>query len=111
LTESPPIGTVSVQVPVEPERTTRAYHRRSHAGHGRFRSRLRDEEMERSSFLPFGVPGHVLRAALAGAGVWAGRILRDGDGAFLHEMRLRFSAGSVRERLGVGWRGVGPAGA
>jgi glycosyltransferase involved in cell wall biosynthesis len=97
-----------VTAPVEPERTTRAYHRRWHAGHGRFRSRLHDEAMERSSFRPFGVPGHVLRAAFADAGTWAGRLLRgDGDGAFLHELRVRFAAGFVRERLAAGWGGAG----
>jgi glycosyltransferase involved in cell wall biosynthesis len=89
-----------VEAPVAPERTTRAYHRRWHAGHGRHRARLREATAERSSLRPLGVPGHLLRGAAGSAAAWAGRVVRgDLDGAFAHELRLRFAAGFVRERV------------
>ena len=82
------------------QRCARAYHRRWHAGHGFFHARMRTEDVERSRFRVFGVPGHLLRAAAADAGRWGTCVARgDWEGAFDAELRLRFFGGFVKGRL------------
>ena len=92
-----------VHSPVDPERMTRAYHRRWHAGHGRFFARMRDPAFERSSLgRVFDVPAHVFRALLAEPFHWAGARLRaDATAAFDRELRIRFLAAYARERIRV----------
>ena len=102
------VPSIRVRAPVDPVRMTRAYHRRWHTGHGRFHARLRDRELDRSSLRVLGVPGHLLRAGVRSAAAWAACMLRgDRDRAFLHETRVRFAWGFVRERVGA--RGAEPA--
>jgi glycosyltransferase involved in cell wall biosynthesis len=86
-------------VPVS--RLTRAYHRRWHAGHGRFYAVLRAEEMERSSKGSlFGVPAHMYRSAVTSAVGWiAAACQRRSAAAFTHEVRLRFFRGFLVQRL------------
>ncbi len=84
---------------VEPERMTKAYHRRWHAGHGRFYATMRDEEVERSNARLFDVPAHMFKQAAKDALVWAKCSLRrQREAAFVHESQLRFFAGFFRKR-------------
>jgi glycosyltransferase involved in cell wall biosynthesis len=86
---------------VPASRLTRAYHRRWHAGHGRFYAVLRAEEMERSSMGSlFGVPAHMYRSAFTSAVGWiAAACRRRSAVAFTHEVRLRFFRGFLVQRL------------
>lgn len=88
---------VSTEVP--PERTTRAYHRRWHRGHGRFHALMRTPEMERARARFLGVPLHLFRRALGDVIAWV-RSLWSGDTAhaIAAEMRLWFFSGFVKER-------------
>jgi glucosyl-dolichyl phosphate glucuronosyltransferase len=80
-------------------RTTKAYHRRWHTGHGRFYARLRDPTFERSAARLFDVPAHVYKDAAGAAWSWAGSVLRGSpDAAFAHETRIRFFVGFFGER-------------
>ena len=89
-----------IQHKVEPDRLTRAYHRRWHAGHGYFRARLREPGFEQARFHPFGIPTHLLRATAAAAAAWAGnRLLGRGETAFLWETLLCFYWGFMRQRF------------
>ncbi len=93
--------------PVDAERTGRAYHRRWHAGHGRFNARMRAPEFEASSWRLFDVPAHVFRQAAAAAAGWVRCGVRgDAAGAFAHETRLRFLGGFALRR----WADVRAAG-
>jgi glycosyltransferase involved in cell wall biosynthesis len=85
---------------VPASRTTRAYHRRWHTGHGHYFALLNDPEFERSSKPRlFGVPAHAYRAAVLDCGRWFIRMLRgDTAGAFIHETRLRFFTSYFRTR-------------
>jgi GT2 family glycosyltransferase len=84
---------------ISPDRLTRQYHRRWHAGHGRFHARMRLPEVERSRARVFDVPVHLLRSAAADAAAWISLTLaRDASGAFARETRLWFFTGFCRER-------------
>ncbi|HEX6716699.1 MAG TPA: glycosyltransferase [Pyrinomonadaceae bacterium] len=84
---------------VEPERLTKAYHRRWHTGHGRFYAVMNDPEWERSSFRLLGVPGHLYREAANNALTWFSRTLTGNkEAAFLNECRLRFFGGFFVQR-------------
>jgi glycosyltransferase involved in cell wall biosynthesis len=91
-----------VTAEIEPERLHKAYHRRWHAGHGRFYAALRSEEIERSKLGSFlGVPAHLYRLALQDAGGWAlSSVRRRPEKAFSHEVRLRYFGGFLSRR----WR-------
>jgi len=82
-------------------RQTRAYHRRWHFGHGYFYGLLRAEEMERSAVGSlFGVPAHMYRSAVEDATRWCrATVSGAADKAFFHEMKLRFFAGFLRQRV------------
>jgi len=85
---------------VQPDRCVRTYHRRWHFGHGRFHALMRDPRIERSRTYIFGVPGHLLHAAARDAAHWFVSLLRRDDAeVFATELRLRFVAGFVRQRL------------
>jgi len=84
---------------VEPERLTKAYHRRWHTGHGRFYAVMNDPEWERSSFRLLGVPGHLYREAANNALTWVSRTLTGNkEAAFLNECHLRFFRGFFVQR-------------
>jgi glycosyltransferase involved in cell wall biosynthesis len=87
---------------VPANRLTRAYHRRWHAGHGRFYAVLRAEEIERSSMgTLLGVPAHLYRSAVTSAMAWVAAACRGRSAlAFTHEVRLRFFSGFLVQRLG-----------
>jgi glucosyl-dolichyl phosphate glucuronosyltransferase len=92
---------LGVHSPVDRERMTRRYHRRWHAGHGRFFAMMRDpifEQTTRGRVLD--VPGHVYRSLAKTAVQWmAAAVTLRGVAAFRHELHARFLAGYVRERI------------
>lgn len=84
---------------IDPERLTKAYHRRWHTGNGYFYAVMKDPEWERSSFTIAGVPGHLYRETTKNAFVWLIKVLRGKtDEAFVNECRLRFFRGFVKQR-------------
>jgi glycosyltransferase involved in cell wall biosynthesis len=98
------VPAIHFQHKVGASRLTKRYHRRWHAGHGRFYAALREPAFELSSKRVLGVPGHVYRQAADAAAAWCGQVLRlNFDRAFLFETRLWFFAGFVRSRLAA-WR-------
>ena len=85
--------------PVDPERMTKAYHRRWHTGHGHFYAVLNDPEWERSKFQLAGVPSHLYKETAKHAVAWCARLLRGKhDAAFESECRLRFFYGFFQRR-------------
>jgi len=93
---------IVVHAEVQPNRLERAYHRRWHTGHGHFHAMLRSERMEDTRIgTLFGVPAHMYRQALADVIGWTpAAATGDRDGAFRHELRLRFFGGFFRTRRG-----------
>jgi hypothetical protein len=91
---------IRIHAEVQPNRLDRSYHRRWHAGHGRYFALMRAEDMEQSSFgTLYGVPAHLYRQALADVVGWIGARMRRQDArAFRHELRLRFFGGFFGER-------------
>jgi glycosyltransferase involved in cell wall biosynthesis len=84
---------------VDPERVTKAYHRRWHTGHGHFYAVMNDPEWERSSFRLLGVPGHLYRETARNVVGWVGRMLSGNrDAAFVNECRVRFFRGFFKAR-------------
>lgn len=87
------------RAPVEPERMTKAYHRRWHRGHGRFYAIMRDPDWERSKFQLAGVPSHMYKETARQAVLWCSRVLSGNAGAaFESECQLRFFYGFLAER-------------
>ena len=85
--------------PVDPERMTKAYHRRWHTGHGHFYAVLNDPEWERSSYRLFGVPGHLYKETARQALLWFSHMLTARtEAAFVNECRLRFFSGFFLQR-------------
>ena len=79
---------------VDPERMTKAYHRRWHTGHGHFYAVLNDPEWERSKFQLAGVPSHLFKETAKQAVSWCSRVLTGkSDAAFESECQLRFFYG------------------
>ena len=91
---------IVVHAEIQPNRLTRAYHRRWHSGHGHFHALLRSEEMEESRFGTFfGVPAHLYRQAARDVIAWAyASAVRDRERAFRHELNVRFFQGFRRTR-------------
>ena len=90
-----------VTAEIEPERLEKQYHRKWHAGHGRFYAALRSDEVERTKIgRIFGVPAHFYRSAFQHAWGWPLASIRNPDLAFAHEMQLRHFGGFLRQR----WR-------
>jgi len=99
-----------VSAVVTPDRLTRSYHRRWHFGHGRHVARMRIPEVERARLRMLGIPSHLVRQACVDAlQTLRGRLQRDAARAFASELRLWFTAGFIRERLGGGPAHVGAA--
>jgi hypothetical protein len=80
---------------IQPNRLTRAYHRRWHTGHGHFHALLRSEQMEQTGWGTLvGVPAHLYRQVLSDLAGWLRSRLTGEEGhAFHHEVRLRFFSG------------------
>ena len=89
-----------VTAEIEVERMEKHYHRRWHAGHGRFYAALRSPEIERSRLGSiFGIPAHLYRGALKDIWGWTlSRVRNRRDQAFAYELRLRHFGGFVRRR-------------
>ncbi|MGH7317938.1 MAG: hypothetical protein ACREJS_16960, partial [Candidatus Rokuibacteriota bacterium] len=87
---------------VATDRLTKAYHREWQARNGGFLAVMRDEAIEQTrAGRLLGVPGHIYRRALEGAGRGLGALLRgEPDRAFAHEAKLRWSLGFITTR----WR-------
>src|SRR5829696_543203 len=84
---------------VDPERLTKAYHRRWHTGHGHFYALLNDPEWERSKFQIAGVPSHLYKETARHAVTWCTKVLSGKrDAAFESECQLRFFYGFFRQR-------------
>ena len=84
---------------VDPERLTKAYHRRWHTGHGHFYAVMNDPEWERSSFRLFGVPGHLYRETARNVVGWLANVITGNrDSAFVNECRVRFFRGFFKTR-------------
>jgi glycosyltransferase involved in cell wall biosynthesis len=84
---------------IDPERLTKAYHRRWHTGHGYFYAVMNDPEWERSSFRLLGVPGHLYRETARNAVGWLAKVLSGNEGAaFENEVRVRFFRGFFKAR-------------
>jgi glycosyltransferase involved in cell wall biosynthesis len=91
---------VVVMTNVPPERTTRAYHRRWHRGHGRFHALMRIPDIESARLRIFGVPLHLVRRALRDAlTLLRSSLVRDRAAAFAAETRLWFFSGFFKERF------------
>jgi glycosyltransferase involved in cell wall biosynthesis len=91
-----------VTAEIEPERLEKQYHRRWHAGHGRFYAALRSDEIEKSKVgRLFGVPAHFYRRAFKDALGWTLSSIRNRpDVAFTHEVGLYHFGGFLGRR----WR-------
>jgi glycosyltransferase involved in cell wall biosynthesis len=84
---------------VDPQRMTKAYHRRWHTGHGHFYAVLNDPEWERSKFQIAGVPSHLYKETARQAVTWCSKLLSGKrDAAFESECHLRFFYGFFLER-------------
>jgi len=94
---------------VQPERTTKAYHRRWYAGHGRFSALMRLKECisPDGTFVPertqasrlFGVPSFVYVDLFRSARSWLKAALHhDESSAFYHENRVRHGLYYIRQR-------------
>ena len=106
-------GTVNANVvvatDVQPERTTKAYHRRWYAGHGRFSAVMRLKECisPDGTLIPertqpsrlFGVPSFVYVEMFSSVRRWVNAALhRDESSAFYHENRARHCLYYIRQR-------------
>jgi glycosyltransferase involved in cell wall biosynthesis len=88
-----------VSSPVDLERLKKTYHRKWHAGHGRFYAMLHNEENERASACLFDIPSHMYRRAAVDAIHWLKYSLQKREAkAFRAETQLRFFDGFFRER-------------
>lgn len=92
---------LSVNAVVEPARVRKRHHRAWHFGHGRHVARMRLPDVETSRARVLGIPGHIVRQALTDMRDYVARLVRlDASAAFEREVRLWFTAGFIRERLG-----------
>lgn len=102
------VPAMTVHAAVQPERLTKAYHRRWHTRVGQSNARMRIEELTDTdgairTTVPdvrrlFGVPTFAVRLLLGEAWSWARESLRrDAPQAFWHELRFRALIGYVRE--------------
>ena len=88
-----------VHADVQPERMTKAYHRRWHTGHGRFCSMMRMEDFEVGRAHLFGVSSYLYREALENLLLWLRYTLTGNSRmAFRTEIKLRFFIGFYRQR-------------
>jgi len=102
---------ITVVSDVQPERTTKAYHRRWHAGHGRFSALMRLKECTApdGAIIPertqastlFGVPSYVYVETVSSVRQWIDAAIRGSESsAFYHENRARDCLNYVRHRYG-----------
>jgi glycosyltransferase involved in cell wall biosynthesis len=93
---------VVVEAEVQPNRLTKSYHRRWHAGHGRFSAMMGTEVVTDDMPELFGVPACFIRDIVGHAGGWSRSTLgADAGGAFLHETKIRFLVNYLRTYRGL----------
>ena len=92
---------ILVYADVQPNRLTKAYHRKWHFGHGEVNALMRDPALESSHYSLVGIPGHILRRAITESlrTLWSA-MKGDFEEAFAHEVEARFCFGFIRKRLG-----------
>lgn len=89
-----------VTTEVQPERLTRAYHRRWHHGNGHFCALMRDPQIEQSAARLFDVPAYFYKETLIDVLSWLRYTLTGNSReAFLRETRICFFIGFFRSRL------------
>jgi glucosyl-dolichyl phosphate glucuronosyltransferase len=91
---------IIVYAEVQPNRLTKAYHRKWHFSHGELHALMRDPALESSHRSVFGVPGHIRRRAITHSRrmLWS-TLKGDSETAFAHELEARFCFGFIRKRL------------
>ncbi|HEX8649705.1 MAG TPA: glycosyltransferase [Pyrinomonadaceae bacterium] len=88
-----------VHADVQPERMTKAYHRRWHTGHGRFSSLMRLKDYEAARARLFGVSSNLYKQAFLDSLSWLKFMLTGNSRmAFRTEIKLRFFLGFYRQR-------------
>lgn len=88
---------IVVEAEVQPNRLTKAYHRRWHAGHGRFSAMMGTETVTDDMPELFGVPACFIRDILGHAEGWSRSTMGADEGlAFLHETKIRFMVNYLR---------------
>lgn len=88
---------VVVEAAVQPERLTKAYHRRWHAGHGHFGALMDLEAVPADAPRLFGAPGYMYRQVFWFARQWVGAALHARPAeAFRFETQLRYLSGYIR---------------
>lgn len=93
------LPTVSFRHKVEANRTTKAYHRRWHRGHGASYAMMREPAMEQSRARFFDVPVHVYRQGVASLlSALVRRLRGDAAGAFAAITQAVFAAGFIQTR-------------
>jgi glycosyltransferase involved in cell wall biosynthesis len=91
---------IVVTTEVQPERLTRAYHRRWHRGNGHFCALMRDPQIEQSVARLFDVPAYLYKQTLIDVLGWLRYTLAGNSReAFLRETRICFFMGFFRSRL------------
>lgn len=89
-----------VTTEVQPERFTRAYHRRWHRGNGHYCALMRDPQIEQSAARLFDVPAYLYKQTLIDVLGWLRHTLAGNSSeAFLRETRISFFIGFFRSRL------------
>ena len=103
------IPSAVVSADVQPERLTKAYHRRWHSGHGKYCALMQlDEQLTQDNQIPehplvyitlFGTPASLYRDLLAQSGHWVTAVLRGRkSAAFANENALRRRINYIRKR-------------
>lgn len=88
---------VVVEAEVQSNRLTKSYHRRWHAGHGRFSAMMGTETITDDMPELLGVPACFIRDIFGHAGGWSRSMLGADEGlAFLHEAKIRFLVNYLR---------------
>ena len=88
---------VVVEAEVQRNRLAKSYHRRWHAGHGRFCAMMGTERITEDMPELFGVPACFLRDILTHVAGWSRNIWnRNDDIAFVHESKIRFLVSYLR---------------
>ncbi|HXF24245.1 MAG TPA: glycosyltransferase [Gemmatimonadaceae bacterium] len=94
--------TVVVEAEVQDDRLEKAYHRRWHAGHGRFCAMMGTERISEDMPELFGVPACFIRDILTHAAAWSqNKCMGQEDVAFLHESKIRFLVSYLRTYRGM----------
>jgi glycosyltransferase involved in cell wall biosynthesis len=91
---------IVVYASVQPERLKKSYHRQWHYGHGQMHALLHDPALERSAFSILGIPGHMFRSFITeSTATLVDLLLLRRNEAFTREIRARFCAGFIGQRL------------